>query len=191
MKAACSHMAPKPGGYDANRDLVCPETGYRYGSAWLVRLIDADTRDDIREYMQRPNSQAHTALQSIDSFLDKHDIDWSVEQVDDNPHMGEDRWPATHWHFTLKRNGETFEGFYSQGSAHTDEPTAADFLSSLAMEATMLDDTDGLDDFVRHFGFEAHEAASIYQTIITQTQGLKYFLGASYDELLRDTERNC
>lgn len=42
MRAACAHMdLPADRSYEARRDITCPETGYRYGSAWLVAPLPA------------------------------------------------------------------------------------------------------------------------------------------------------
>lgn len=78
LKAACDHMTPEmlnPGSEvidawidaDPNRgrygrthalqgwrlaNVVCPDTGYRWGSAWLARTIPADRLDALRAALQ-------------------------------------------------------------------------------------------------------------------------------------------
>lgn len=48
LKAGCAHMTlPRDPSYDARKDITCPETGYRYGQAWLVDLLPASVWDEI------------------------------------------------------------------------------------------------------------------------------------------------
>lgn len=48
MKAGCAHMRlPKDTSYDARKDIVCPETGYKYGRSWLVEPLPADVLAEI------------------------------------------------------------------------------------------------------------------------------------------------
>jgi hypothetical protein len=49
MRAACAHMdLPDDPSYDARRNIVCPVTGYRYGSAWLYEPIPESVIAEIR-----------------------------------------------------------------------------------------------------------------------------------------------
>jgi hypothetical protein len=49
MRAACAHMVDLPDDptYDARKDITCPVTGYRYGTAWLVEPLPVDVIDFI------------------------------------------------------------------------------------------------------------------------------------------------
>lgn len=47
MKGACAHMTT-PKVYDRDTAPVCPESGYRYGSAWLVEEIPDEEIEAIR-----------------------------------------------------------------------------------------------------------------------------------------------
>lgn len=51
MKAGCVHMEA-----DAEIGTVCPETGYRYGYAWLIEPIPADTLARMNELIDKLNS---------------------------------------------------------------------------------------------------------------------------------------
>jgi len=48
LNAGCVHQ--KTGDYDKEeiRNQVCPETGYRYGSAWLVEELPQDIIDEVK-----------------------------------------------------------------------------------------------------------------------------------------------
>lgn len=47
MQGACAHMAT-PKAYDPNAPVVCPETGYVYGSRWLTEVIPDEEIAAIR-----------------------------------------------------------------------------------------------------------------------------------------------
>lgn len=56
MRAACSHMTEMPvdRSYDARRHITCPETGYRYGSAWLVEPLPASIITAVETFTALP-----------------------------------------------------------------------------------------------------------------------------------------
>jgi hypothetical protein len=55
MTPGCDHMElPADTSYDARKHIVCPETGYRYGSAWLVRELPADVIAEVERLMALP-----------------------------------------------------------------------------------------------------------------------------------------
>jgi hypothetical protein len=51
MRAGCAHMAVTGNGYDANRHLVCPVTGYRFGRAWLVEPMPDAVLAEARSFL--------------------------------------------------------------------------------------------------------------------------------------------
>lgn len=59
MTPACAHMNVDglAEGYDARKHLVCPETGYRYGSAHLTRIIPADVWAELRRLSELPSGK--------------------------------------------------------------------------------------------------------------------------------------
>jgi hypothetical protein len=77
MQAACDHMdkrkarkafdsvpafvwdektrtTSRPKDSDIPADMVCPETGYRYGSAWLFKAIPAEVMTELRRLSELP-----------------------------------------------------------------------------------------------------------------------------------------
>lgn len=53
-RAACAHMElPDDPSYDARRDITCPETGYRYGHAWLVEPLPDGLWDEVRAILAK------------------------------------------------------------------------------------------------------------------------------------------
>lgn len=50
MTAGCAHQEPvmdARGGFDLDRTAPCPVTGYKFGHAWLVRLLPDGFADHI------------------------------------------------------------------------------------------------------------------------------------------------
>lgn len=63
LRAACSHMVPadlvrEDNGYGGTHistrapENVCPETGYRYGHAWLTEIVPDDVLERVRHLMR-------------------------------------------------------------------------------------------------------------------------------------------
>lgn len=57
--ADCEHMAAElatipASDYDSRNGVTCPETGYRYGSAWLVEELPADVLAEFQRLMTLP-----------------------------------------------------------------------------------------------------------------------------------------
>lgn len=46
MRAGCAHMSVRSGLYDDHKHETCSETGYRFGSAWLIEEVP--TEDVLR-----------------------------------------------------------------------------------------------------------------------------------------------
>lgn len=69
MSAACAHMtptAPRPypaSYYDDNKHLTCPETGYRFGTAWLVRVAPTRVLGIVSEFIRRHETHQVRGLQ--------------------------------------------------------------------------------------------------------------------------------
>lgn len=55
MQAACTHQAPvgKDAGERLDKTPPCPETGYKYGHAWLVKPLPAEIETYVRELAAR------------------------------------------------------------------------------------------------------------------------------------------
>lgn len=126
-------------------------------------------------------------------FIDQHNITIENEWADSNPNMSDEKWArtATHWKCTLKMGRKRLTTYFSQGSAHTDEPTAADILNSLASDASGYEDARSFEDWCSEYGYDtdSRKAENIYRTIGKQAKQLKQFLGDDYDTLLYKTER--
>lgn len=151
--------------------------------------------------------------QTMHEFVVKHGIRATHERAASNPNMADDEWSrgARHWRVTLYRDRKSMTVHFSQGSAHTDPPDAADVLNALALNSSGVENTRDLDDFAAEFGYEFDpsckgmtparaenygldcdgyfKAKKVYAACKAERTKLKSFLGdAAYKELLYETE---
>jgi hypothetical protein len=60
MRAGCAHMdLPKDTSYDARKHIVCPETGYKYGSAWLTEELPEEVAERFKELASKGEVHPH------------------------------------------------------------------------------------------------------------------------------------
>lgn len=81
--------------------------------------------------------------------------------------------------------------YFSQGSAHVDEPTAEDVLDCLASDASSYDGNT-FEQWARELGYDtdSRKAEKTYKAVKRQAEQLKRFLGdEAYETLLYKTER--
>ncbi|MCX4799636.1 hypothetical protein OG497_37915 [Streptomyces sp. NBC_01242] len=59
-RAGCAHMdLPKDTSYDARKGITCPETGYKYGAAWLTEELPSDVYDRFKELASKGEIHPH------------------------------------------------------------------------------------------------------------------------------------
>lgn len=148
-------------------------------------------------------------------FIEAEGITAEVEWADENPNAI-DEWPpdARHFLVTLKRSpartvgsAELLDGRwsaeqagssstlavpFSQGSGHTEEPTAADVLDCLASDGASVENARSFDDWAVEYGYDtdSRRAFATYETCQRQARELREWLGDEATEaLLWNTER--
>ena len=134
-------------------------------------------------------------MQSLQSFINRNHIRMTCDSADSNPNMDSDEWTrqASHWKCTIvgpKLRKLTV--YFSQGSAHTSEPTAVDVLDCLASDAVGVENAHDFEDWCREYGYDidSRKAERTFKTIERQADGLKRVLGPeAYKTLLYNTER--
>lgn len=68
MQAACAHMDKRKArkAFDSTdafqksdfpADMICPETGYKYGSAWLFKAIPTEVMTELRRLSELPSGE--------------------------------------------------------------------------------------------------------------------------------------
>jgi hypothetical protein len=115
----------------------------------------------------------------------------TVRKVKTNPNM--DDMPRN---FNCTIIGANEEGYmkvpFSQGSAHTENPTLEDVLDCLALDASGVENAKDFEDWCGEYGYDidSRKAEKIYNVCKQQAEQLKTLLGTdAYEQLLWHTER--
>lgn len=105
----------------------------------------------------------------------------SAEWADENPYMEQAFDGATHWRVTLRFRGRRMTVPFSQGSAHTSEPTAANVLGCLLSDAISADES--FEEWCDNLGFDtdSRKAERTYKVVQAQSEKLKRLLGDDFD----------
>ena len=101
-------------------------------------------------------------------------------RVSDLPH-DDWRYTARHWTVTLKYQGRQMSVEFWQGSAHTKEPTAADALSSIILDANCGEQT--FEDFCSEFGYDSdsRKAEKTWKACAKTAPKVRRLLGDDFD----------
>lgn len=139
---------------------------------------------------------------TLSAFISKARIRMTAEWADTNPNMHSDpEWmrQASHYKCTLRVGRKQMTTYFSQGCAHTSEPTVADVLNCLASDASCVSCVRGgqlqtvdFEDFARDLGYDedSRKAERTYRQTIKQTEKLISLLGeTAADTLLWNVER--
>ena len=126
---------------------------------------------------------------SINDFINAHQIIMTVKRITSNPLM--DDMPR-HFMCTLKRGDSIMKTRFSQGSAHTENPSLADVLDCLGSDSAGYENAKDFEDWASEYGYDtdSRKAEKIYNTVAKQAEELKAFLGEeAYNQLLWETEK--
>ena len=121
---------------------------------------------------------------TIQEFIEKHEVSMTVRRVDKRPDnlVGDD---MRHFKCVLARNDSLYTTHFSQGLAHTIDPTCADVLDCLAMDASSFKNAGSFEEFCDEFGYsdDSRRAEKIYKACGRTCKKLERFLGhdASYE----------
>lgn len=132
-------------------------------------------------------------MQNMQAFIRNHGIHFDCEWADTNPNMqNDDEWmrSASHWKCTFRKGKRRMTSYFSQGSAISREPEAADVLDSLASDANCV--TGSFEDFCSDLGYDSdsRKAERTYKICKRYAGKLEKFLGSeAFEELLYKTER--
>lgn len=129
---------------------------------------------------------------TANNFMKLHQLGFRVERVSTRPDsLGDWQRDARHWRFEFRTlsNDEVFAGYFSQGSAHSTEPTAAEVLEACTMDARSFDDAADVLDFAHEFGYDldmtegVDRVRKVYAGCGESFAGLSALLGDNLAEL--------
>lgn len=131
---------------------------------------------------------------TVKEFIQVYAITVTVTRTDSNQNMSDMGEGARHWKVLCSRTGTDCKMMvrFSQGSAHTEEPTTGDVLDCLASDASSWENAQSFEDWAGDYGYDtdSRKAEKIFKAVEKQTRALKKFLtDDQYETLLWKTER--
>lgn len=126
----------------------------------------------------------HTTQNPIKAFIATHGITMQVSRASSNPNMLGTSC-TQHWTCVLRCEDRTMTVAFSQGSAHTQEPTVSDVLECLAMDASSA--LDKFEDWCDNCGYDtdSRKAYRTWEAVVKQSDDLVALLEQeTYDALL-------
>jgi len=150
---------------------------------------------------------------TLEQFIKTNDIRFTCARVGNRPDGLMSQDGMRHFHCRIYKgavhpNSSSFGLYFSQGSAHTVDPTLADVLDCLASDASGYENAKDaaqynreknqgslrteFDEWADEYGYDtdSRKAEKIYKTVKRQAEQLKRTLGAeAYEQLLWNTER--
>lgn len=164
MRAACAHQTPALRGSDGYDADPCPETGYRYGHAWLHEPLPDEVVSDLLAILRtqaEANRQAPPEPYGFHKFIADREVGMTLS--DPRHQTDRDGWDHRAWTATLKLDGRTLRTQFRQGMAHTEPPSTAQVLSAIVSDARMVDEYD-IYSFEHEMGYTSSaQARKVYR----------------------------
>ena len=140
---------------------------------------------------------------TIQEFITKYKVGFSCKWADKNPNMEPSPYMTRHFRCVIKmscpndwrqfgRSSKTRQMvvYFSQGSAHTSEPTCADVLDCLASDVTGIE-SQSFEDWCSDLGYDtdSRTAERTYNAVYKQLNSLTRLFGNDKLQELIDCER--
>lgn len=125
---------------------------------------------------------------TMKQFVNRHNIRATAEWADNNPNMTDMAPGSSHWRVTLRYRRHQMTVPFSQGPAHSSEPTAEDVLGCLVSDANGVIGGRDFEDWCSEYGYDtdSRKAERTWKTVQQQSDKLARFLGP---ELLQEAFR--
>jgi hypothetical protein len=123
-------------------------------------------------------------MQTIHEFIEKHQVKATATPADGNPNIEDSDWSAgaSHYSVRLQAWGRSMTVRFSQGSAHTEPPTAYDVVWCLLQDLPYS----GMDfsEFCSELGYDedSRKAHRTWKAVQKQNERVKRFLGEHLEE---------
>lgn len=128
---------------------------------------------------------------TFEEAAERNGIKFSCRRVDARPDNQSD-WDAAARHFRcrLACGRRSFGFYFSQGSAHTVDPSISDVLDCIVSDARGYDSASSFEDWASEYGYDtdSRKAEKTYRAVKKQAEQLKRMVGASVYEVLLNVE---
>lgn len=131
--------------------------------------------------------------QTLAAFIAEHKITATVRP---SRKLLRDGWPADarHWSVILHQEDRAMRVTFSQGSAHTAQPTVADVLSCVAMDSAGFENSPRFVEWADEMGYDtdSRKAEATFHAVRRQAVELRELLGdALYSVLLWEVDSDA
>jgi hypothetical protein len=136
-------------------------------------------------------------MQKLSEFIAAQGITFAVKTARSNPTMEPSPHMTRHFlcTFMMGERGVNYRDLkipFSQGSAHTEAPTAEDVLDCLASDASSIENARSFEDWAGEMGYDtdSRKHEKVYNACVKSRDDLREFLGKeAFESLLWETER--
>ncbi len=127
---------------------------------------------------------------TLDAFIAEHKgLSMTCERVQSRPDGIEWDKGARHFKCLLKNEGRQATIYFSQGSAHKEDPTLEDVLSAMASDAHVILNCEDAADVMKEFGYEdAKEARRVFKGCQKAKEDLERLFPETAKILIEHTE---
>jgi hypothetical protein len=184
MNPGCVHQ--KTGSCDDKEIMsqVCSETGYKYGSSWLVEPLPDDVEDQIVKIVKKLDTGYIKT--DIEEFIEKNGINFEATRVNEFEHafiyycvftLGGKKFVVPEY-----SKGKGIDSKESRGVISQKTPKAAEVLECIKRDLDC--EYNSYEEFCYNLGYEedSRESEDIYKYLKKQSKDLKGFLGTAIDE---------
>ena len=130
-------------------------------------------------------------MTDLEQFVDTNKIRFSADWISQRPD-GLMNDSAHHYKCRLMCGRRGYTLYFSQGSAHTSEPSVFDVLDCLASDASGYENARSFEEWAEEYGYDtdSRSAEKIWKAVKRGSEQLKRTVGKeAYNQLLWNMER--
>lgn len=126
---------------------------------------------------------------TYEEAAERFGIKLTCSRVDSRPdNAGDWQADARHFRCRISCGRKSFGIYFSQGSAHTTDPTISDVLGCMVSDAQGYDNASDFEDWWSEYGYDtdSRKAERTYRAVKKQAEQLKRTVGEKEYDLLKD-----
>jgi hypothetical protein len=150
---------------------------------------DSLSKADWEEIAESEWSDDDHPPKTYDEAAERFSIKLTCRRVGSRPdNVGDWQPDARHFHCRLTSGRRSFGFYFSQGSAHTADPTISDVLDCMVSDANGYDNATDFEDWASEYGYEtdSRKAERTYRAVKKQAEQLRRTVGDSAYEALKE-----